>query len=214
MLFVYQLSIKGLSDETLLKIGQGISVVAYTLMWAMWVWKTPEWKFVLPILIATCAFPFLAAPSRSVFTKAVDSIPELAESQGVMQAVLSMAASVAGFATPGLVATYVLRHPTQVEASYDHRELAPTALIAPCGSFVVLLAVFMIDIKAKAAGIKDDKIVGEATSLLLDSELNGEGEERNLSVSIEVNRRLSGAMMAGICQTSLVGEHDEPHPSR
>jgi len=214
MLFVYQLSIKGFSDETLLKIGQGISVVAYTLMWAMWVWKTPEWKFVLPILIATCAFPFLAAPSRSVFTKAVDSIPELAESQGVMQAVLSMAASVAGFATPGLVATYVLRHPTQVEASHDHRELAPTALVAPCGSFVVLVAVFMIDIKAKAAGIKDDKIVGEATSLLLDSELNDEGVERNFSVSVEVNRRLSGAMMAGICQTSLVGEHDEPHPSR
>jgi hypothetical protein len=72
----------------------------------------------------------------------------------------------------------------------------------------------MIDIKAKAAGIKDDKIVGEATSLLLDSELNDEGVERNFSVSVEVNRRLSGAMMAGICQTSLVGEHDEPHPSR
>lgn len=66
-------------------------------MYLMWVVEAPVWHFVLPVAIAVTGFPFIAAPNRSAFTKAVDSKPLLAESQGSMQALLSMAASVAGF---------------------------------------------------------------------------------------------------------------------
>ena len=67
-------------------------------MFLLWVVEAPVWHFVLPVAIAVAGFPFTAAPNRSTFTKAVDSKPILAEAQGSMQAILSMFASVAGFA--------------------------------------------------------------------------------------------------------------------
>lgn len=58
-----------------------------------------------------------------------------------MQALLSMSVSIAGFATPGLIATNVLRTPTEVDLSHDRRELTPWALVASTMSALVLVGV-------------------------------------------------------------------------
>jgi hypothetical protein len=56
-----------------------------------------------------------------------------------MQAVMSMAASVAGFTAPGLIAAFVLRTPEEVAASDDQREYTAWALFAPILSIIVLV---------------------------------------------------------------------------
>jgi len=206
------------SDEMLLQIGLYISIAGYTLMWALWVWHAPAWQFVLPIVLGASSFPFLAAPTRSCFTKAVDAIPELQNMQGTMQAVLSMAASVAGFATPGLVAAYVLRHPDEVVTSRDHRELNQTALVAPLVSFLVLMGLYMTQLKGTTKVMDDDddddKPIGEDTSLLMESQQKQQPTvgSRTFPTQVEVHRRQSTSTMGGIIvQSSIVGEHDSPH---
>lgn len=104
----------------------------------------PAWHFIIPMMLGTSSFPFLGAPTRSLFTKAVDTKPALAEFGGTMQAVLSMSVSVAGFVTPSLVARFVLRSPSQVEASPSHREISPLALCAPLLSVATLAGLFYI----------------------------------------------------------------------
>jgi MFS transporter, ceroid-lipofuscinosis neuronal protein 7 len=216
MFVVYQLSARHVSDEMLLQIGLYISIAGYTLMWALWVWHAPAWQFVLPIVLGASSFPFLAAPTRSCFTKAVDAIPELQHMQGTMQAVLSMAASVAGFATPGLVAAYVLRHPDEVVTSRDHRELNQTALIAPLVSFLVLMGLYMTQLRGTTKVMDDDdddKPIGEDTSLLMESQQKQQPTvgSRTFPTQVEVHRRQSTSTMGGIIvQSSIVGEHDPP----
>jgi MFS transporter, ceroid-lipofuscinosis neuronal protein 7 len=144
LLLSFWLSSKGVTDSTMLVIGSVASTVGYMLMYLLWSTNTSEALFILPILVSTLAFPFLGAPTRSLFTKVVDSKEHLRNHQGKMQAALSMAASVAGFAAPGLIAAFVLRTPEQVEASMDHRELTPYALFAPISSVVVLLGVLFM----------------------------------------------------------------------
>ena len=58
-----------------------------------------------------------------------------------MQAVLSMAASVAGFTTPSFVAALCLRPPADVATSTDQRELTPYALVGPLLSSLVLVGI-------------------------------------------------------------------------
>jgi hypothetical protein len=91
-----------------------------------------------------------------------------------MQAVLSMAASVAGFAAPGLIAAFVLKTPEQVESSPDHRELTPYALFAPISSLMVLCGVIYMcwcepvvePEKEDLDELSSDMEIGERTSLL------------------------------------------------
>jgi hypothetical protein len=101
--------------------------------------------FVLPVLASTSVFPFLSSPTRSLFTKAVMAHPHLRHHQGTMQAVMSMAISVAGFAAPGLIAAYVLRTPDQARASAHGREFTPYALFAPVLSALTLAGVLYVE---------------------------------------------------------------------
>merc|ERR1719223_1444095 len=63
-----------------------------------------------------------------------------------MQAMLSMMASVAGFLTPGLVASYCLRKPEFIDLSEDHREMSKWTLVAPCLSLLTFMGVVIIQI--------------------------------------------------------------------
>jgi ceroid-lipofuscinosis MFS transporter 7 len=153
----YWLSSAGVSDVTMLIIGLIASTTGYTLLYILWTMDTSTLLFVMPLVITSLSFPFMAAPARSLFTRVVDSKATLRNSQGTMQAIMSMAASVAGFAAPGLIATYVLRTPEQVEASMDHRELTPYALFAPTVSVIVLSGVlYMYFYPTKATVVADE----------------------------------------------------------
>jgi hypothetical protein len=205
MMIVFSLSARQVKDEYIIMFGAVTSIIGYYLVWDMWRWETTPVRFVLPIVIAISGFPFLAAPTRSVFTKAVDSIEGLKDHQGTMQAVLSMFASVSGFVTPGLVAAYVLRSPEDVESSKLHRELSPYALFAPLMMSGVLCgAIFMACRKtqpASAATFPD-----ENTVLVSPGKLGTGGKPRRFSAKVEVNRRTS-AQVLGMVQHSMYDEH-------
>jgi hypothetical protein len=217
MMIVFWLSARKVRDESLLIFGSSLSIVGYFLVWDLWRWESSAWNFVVPIVLGVSSFPFLAAPTRSVFTKAVDRNELLSANQGAMQALLSMFASVAGFVTPGLVAAYVLRSPEEVEHSLRHRELSAYALVAPLLMMFVLIGVILVNIKNGRKQIDDD--VGskdaspdEKTSLMESQSVKagetGEGHKKNrCSAKIEVDRRISVKIM-GIVQTSMYDEQN------
>lgn len=175
IILTFRLSGKGVSDETLLSLGLVLSVAGYICIYFFWAKPTTTFLFIFPILIATVAFPFLGSPTRSIFTMVVDSKPSLRNNQGTMQAVMSMVVSVAGFTAPGLISSFILRTPEQVEASNDGREFTAWALFAPVLSFVVLAGHLYVEFikkpleqteKASAAAAPTDGAPGEMTSLL------------------------------------------------
>lgn len=225
MMLVFHLSSRKVPDSSLCTFGLCLSTVGYSLVYFLWVMNAPVWHFVTPMMLGISSFPFLGAPTRSLFTKAVDSKPSLAEYGGTMQAVLSMSASVAGFVTPGLVARFVLRSPEQVEASRFHRELSPLALFAPLLSLSTLAGMAYIQWKHKRMGIPGaDVELGEKTEanertrlLAADSGAPQDNREsrrhscpeqssERWSCHTEAHRRQSACLM-GFPQTSMLYEH-------
>lgn len=155
MFNVMQLSRRGVSDSDMMCGGLILSIVGYSLLYLMWTQDALVWQFYLPILLGTSSFPFLAAPTRSIFTAAVHAKPALRKYHGLMQSILSMGASVAGFITPTIVAAYCLRHPDDVTASHDHRELSPLSLFAPFLSSLVLFGMVYLRVSGKISNEKD-----------------------------------------------------------
>ena len=47
-------------------------------------------SFSSPVFLGALSFPFIGAPTRSLFSASVDSTPELAGFEGTMQALLSV----------------------------------------------------------------------------------------------------------------------------
>jgi hypothetical protein len=146
-------------------------------------------------MICCAGFPFIGASNRSLFTKFVDSKPSLQSRHAVMQAVLSMAASVAGFVTPGFVAKYVLRHPEEVDASSEHRELNPMALytvVCPMLSIVgIVYVTFCKPVgKTVSATPGEDALVGECSPLTgrASGSIASASASHSLSTSIQQRR--------------------------
>ena len=216
MLIVFYLSARKVRDEHMLLFGSTLSTTGYFSVWYLWRWEAEPWEFVLPIILGVSSFPFLAAPTRSIFTKAVDGIEILDNYQGSMQALLSMFASLAGFTTPGLVAAYILREPEEVEESSDHRELSPFALVAPCMSALMLLGnslVLIRNIRKEQATLKDgeDVTVDESTQLVTDDQKQRRRttcyRTKRFSTRAEVDRRRSTLCM-GMVQPSMLDEYE------
>eukprot|EP00977_Amphora_coffeiformis_P003154 scaffold586_cov155-Amphora_coffeaeformis.AAC.15 len=168
ILYTIYLSGKGVSNETLMAAGLIMSSAGYTLMYFMWTKPTTLFFFVLPVLLSTVCFPFLGSPTRSIFTMVVDSKPSLRNSQGTMQALMSMVVSVAGFTTPSFISSFVLRKPEEVDASSDSREFTPWALFAPLLSLTVLAGLLYVHWIKKPLETTPEKEVGESTDLLGD----------------------------------------------
>lgn len=222
MILVYQLSARKVSDERLLFFGLSLSTFGYTLMYFLWNADAPAWHLIIPIVLGVCSFPFLGAPTRSVFTKMVDTKPLLDNHRGTMQAVLSMSASVAGFVTPGFVAAFVLRHPEQVEASAHHREMTPLALFAPAMSVLTLIGLAYMQwklsrrphvIESDDADV-EESMADERTRLMQVSAANtstrrfsSERPRQRLSCHQEAHRRQSAILM-GFPQQSMLDELD------
>jgi ceroid-lipofuscinosis MFS transporter 7 len=156
MFSVMQLSKRGISDSNMLCGGLISSIVAYTALYLLWIKDSTLWNLYLPIVLASSGFPYMMATTRSLFTVSVNAKPALRPYHGFMQAVLSMAASVAGFTTPGVVAAYMLRSPEEVLASSDLRELTPLSLFAPVLSGLALLGVVYLRLTGAMFENKND----------------------------------------------------------
>lgn len=202
MFLVLYLSSRKVKDESLMTFGLWLSIVGYTLIYVLWCMGAPAWHFYAPMVLSASSFPFLGAPTRSVFTKAVETKPVLAKHGGTMQAILSMFASVAGFVTPGVVAAYVLRHPTQVEHSRNHRELTPLALFAPGTSLLTFVGLLYITWKHGLHPV--DEKVGMADEMTY---LKEPSCQRRFSCQIEAQRRQSACLM-GFPQSSMLDEYE------
>ena len=110
--------------------------------------------FVIPLVVANLGFPLTTTTSRCLYTQAVNRSPRLRHYPGMMQALLSMDASIAGFVAPNFIAQRVLvgspssSSPLQeasaaVSSSWlgggVHRVLSPWALYAPILSLLTLV---------------------------------------------------------------------------
>jgi hypothetical protein len=201
ILVTFKLASMGITDTSLLLTGLLASIAGYLLMYIWWTWQANLWHFVSPVVLSTIAFPFMAGPTRSLFTKSVAANKHLCGHQGTLQAILSMSASVAGFAAPGLIAAFVLRTPEEVESSTDHRELTPYALFAPILSLLILLGVVYLHLNPPVIvdEIDQDLSVGERTSLISPIDLI---TPTQFQPTTEAHRRHSVAIM-GISQISF-----------
>merc|ERR1712232_1133389 len=90
MLIVFQLSARKVSDGSLLIYGLIQGGIGYAVIYFCWTKDGSYLQFMIPIMIGAGSFPFLGAPTRSLFTKIVDSKPALDHHHGFMQAMLSM----------------------------------------------------------------------------------------------------------------------------
>jgi len=206
ILCTFSLSKMGVKDSTLMYFGLIQSVIGYGSLYFLWKRGVNMWVFILPFLLSTSAFPFLGAPTRSMFTRAIDKDPVLKQHQGTMQAILSMAASVAGFSAPSLITAFVLRTSDEVEASSDHRVYTSAALIAPIGSALLLLGFLYVERSTKE---ESDEEVTENSSLLQGTELSDSSESSKFHPRTVAYRRQSVTLM-GVSQVSF----NEEKPSR
>lgn len=227
MAVVYSLSARKVKDNLILIAGCAISTIGYYLIWDLWRWQSSYWHFMIPVFLSTAGYPFLASPTRSLFTKAVDKSDILKNHQGSMQAVLSMFASVAGFVTPGVIAAFILQPADQVEhmsrSSY-HRELSPVALFSPVMMLIVLFGNIYLYGRKEKNNTSDDNIaksnnemMNESTSLLESQQQTPSPSTtsrrrrmpRRFSAKVEVHRRNSTCVM-GMVQDSMHDDVDEP----
>jgi len=153
-------------------------------------------------MLAVSAFPFLGAPTRSVFTRNVARNEHLRNLQGTMQAINSMVVTLPGFIGPVLVAGYILRTPDAIEASSDHRVFSPGALFAP-GLALFSLAGFMY-----ALAYTDSRASRTEPSSLLDLS----GEDSSSLGEFVIDERL--ALLAGLqdsASCNTMGRHHTIH---
>ena len=191
MLLVYVLSKTcRVMDEVLMGSGLVFSGIAYTCLYYLWKDDAAPWHFWFPVVLSGAAYPFLSAPTISVFSKQVEHNPVLKPHHGTMQAILGMSASVAGFVAPSVVAAFVLRHPDQVDASKDHRELTRLALLAPAISFLSLLGLLYVQcVRRPFEGKTKDNEQRANETTELDVRLN-DASERRLSITEDSMPRL------------------------
>jgi len=205
MFAVMNFSKRGVTDSKLLCGGLSVSIVGYTALYLSWIKDSTTWNFYLPILLSASSFPYMSATTRSLFTVAVNAKPALKDYHGFLQAVLSMAASVAGFTTPGIVAAYCLRSPEEVLASSDLRELTSFSLFSPVLSVLVLLGMAYLALtgtigtvnnnKNRAEGSKsiatdeafDRESLTESSSLLPHAKIPLKRRSSNMAIMLEGN---------------------------
>jgi hypothetical protein len=191
MMFVMFLSINKVSDTLLVLVGNTLGAVGGVLVYFLWTYQAPVWHFVLPIVLSISGFPFIMSSNRSNFTIAVKSKAELENAQSMMQAIMSMGASVGGFVAPSLVAAFVMKSPEDVEASTHQRELTAAAMYVPISSAMCILALWyqshVVQRREKATQEAADAESSERTELLRSS-----GPERRRSSVMEIGQEFSG----------------------
>ena len=132
-------------------------------------------------------------------------IPELETSQSLMQSVLSMVASFAGFMTPTVIAAFVIRSPEDVDASDDKHELTSLALYIPVVSGACIIGLwraYVREIKKLKETEQEDSggiVPLETTSLLATGRSSRKSSvveiHQAFSKQTEISRRRSVEVM-------------------
>lgn len=191
MMLVMFLSVKKVSDTLLVIVGSCLGMIGGLMVYYLWTYQAPVWHYVLPIVFSIAGFPFIMPCNRSNFTKAVKSKPELKNAQSMMQAIMSMGASVGGFVAPILVSVFVLRSAEDVDASPNQRELSPAASYVPITFALCILGLWYQSHAVKRREkVRPETVVvapSEGTSLL--TQLHG-GDSRRSSV-MEISQEFS-----------------------
>jgi len=91
------LSSKKVSDKLLVAIGNLLWVIGGISFYFLWTDNGAVWQYVLPVIVCCSGLSFVTGTNRSIYTEAVARTPELDHHRSLMQAVLSMSNSVAGF---------------------------------------------------------------------------------------------------------------------
>ena len=137
---VLYLSTKGVSDFQMLVVGHLGFAMFGSAVYFMWTEQVTAWGFALPVFLELLSYPWIGPANRSKYTQAVHERAELAGSHGIIQGFLTQAATIAGFVGPTLISTFVLRDPAEIDASSDKHELTKYALVGPCLSGLVIVA--------------------------------------------------------------------------
>lgn len=83
-------------DFFFVAMGQIFWIIGGLGIYFNWERGVPVEKFVIPVVISTMGYPFIAAANRSNYSKAISSNPSLSGSAAFMQSILTMSHSVAG----------------------------------------------------------------------------------------------------------------------
>jgi len=198
---VLHLSMKGVSDFSMLVAGNLGFVIFGSAVYFVWTEGAATWAFVLPAVLEVFSYPWIGPANRSKYTAAVHDQSELAGSHGIMQAFLTQAMAIASFLAPTIVSTFVLRSPEDIEAGSDKHELTIGALFGPFCSAMCVVGLFYQKYCARKG--KQNEIDEDPSSLSETSPLVGPNKRRTslvectdtMSRESEVNRRLSAEIM-------------------
>ena len=221
MVLVMFLSVKKIHDSALVITGNCIWLIGGALMYFLWTYQAPVSHFVVPIMVTVSGFPFIASANRSNYTKAVKKKPDLEAFQSMMQAIMSMGASVGGFVAPAFVATFVLRSPEEVDASTDKHELNPIALYVPV-TCAICIAALVYEWMTREEEDKFEDAIEEEAELTMPTEKSGLmkkgriSKRRSTALEIaqefsrrtEANRRQSVEIMGVACPYESSDEHN------
>mmetsp|Transcript_9778 Transcript_9778/g.29114 ORF Transcript_9778/g.29114 Transcript_9778/m.29114 type:complete len:548 (-) Transcript_9778:652-2295(-) len=210
------LSMKSISDTAMISFGFGTMFVSGLSMYVFWTEGVGYWQFTLPLYLLYFSYPFIGPANRSRFTSAVHANKELEGSHGIMMSLINQAAAVAGFVSPSLVASLVLRNQEDISASSDPHQMTARALYVAVVSALILVVLLVQDAADARAAKKtkeeteaegdgdadsDAGVVSEVTALLPKPPRE---KVRRASVveisdsfsrSSEVNRRMSVEIM-------------------
>ena len=142
----------------------------------------------LPVLLVLCKFLLQLIP-RS-----------LSASPHILVTWVSKIVDFLHLRTPGIVASFVLREPDQVDASGDKRELTPLGLYVPVLTAMILVGLAYQRHKEKKTAqeaAEKEQAIGESTPLInRDGRYYSEaGMVQRLRASTEIHRRHSVTIM-------------------
>jgi len=213
-LLVVKLSMMGVSDFTMLLIGEIGFTLCGIFIYVLWTDQVTTWGFILPAVLILFSYPWIGPANRSSYTQAIHKRKALAGAHGIMQAFLSQAMQIAGIIAPTFIASCVIRDPATIDASANKHELSTAALFGPFCSLLCIVGLFY----RRSVENKDEvsKRVpapsSETTTLLLTRHNDADDGTRTkvgprasmieisdtFSRASEVHRRLSTEVM-GIC---------------
>ena len=170
MVFSMFVSMRNVSDFAMISFGIGSFFISGSFMYLWWTEGVGYWQFTLPTYLMFFGYPFIGPASRSSYAKAIHSKKELEGSHGIMMSLINQATAIAGFISPALIASLVLRAKSEIDSSSDKHALTAGALYVPvlC-SFILsglLYKRYFIDLPNKRLSNNDTDVVSEKSTLL------------------------------------------------
>jgi MFS family permease len=138
MMITMYLAMINTTDFTMIFVGNAFFIIGGVLIYLQWRVDTGTvLTFSLPLMLIFLTYPFSGPANQSSFNKAVDGIPELAGSIGVLQSMMLQGSTIAGIVAPPFVASFVLRDPKDINLDSPY-ELTLWALYVPISSALMI----------------------------------------------------------------------------